>query len=251
MNIEPVTARDLCCCRSHSPEIALWKRDNPATTPSLNFGRAWHLLLLDSELFLSTVFQKPVFGRSKEEREKKGEWESSLPEDAILLSAEDYEKLSQMCDRIISHPFLRDLFEGAELNRTREWVDDKTGLRCVSRVDLYRDGLLVDFRSSSNPNPEDYPWGEYGARRIGAHIAEAHHSAGLSSEGKPVEQSYLVVQLKTEPYTPVIYRLDESLRKEGRDLRHACLAELKTAKESGRARSWADGVHTLSAEPAG
>lgn len=120
-----------------------WARRNPSEdTPGRLKGRGTHTAVLEMDRFLVDF----ALFKGKVRRGK--EWDAFVavhPEDNILKLPE-YEHCLRVAKAIRSNPEAGALLNGAETEKTIEWIDKETGLRCKARIDIWNDGTVADVK---------------------------------------------------------------------------------------------------------
>ena len=167
--------KDLLDC----PAVYRWKKDHPeAQEPSefTELGTAAHCYLIEPDTFEERYFiTKPGFSRSRntdkaiaEEAERTGKTQ---------IKQYDYDRVREICDAVMLHPFAGDLIRLADgRERSAVWLRD--GKRCKARFDfdcVTQCGVIADFKVTSSPHPDD--WARH-AQSFYQHVQAAWYPSG-------------------------------------------------------------------------
>ena len=130
--------------------------------------------------------------------------------DRIAMSGADHERMHAMADAISRHDRAAELLSGGAAELALFWTDDATGIQCSGRIDYYKPGIIVDYKTTNRPVPP-----HAAARWIvdrGIHVQTAHYAAGVEAAGVIVTAVYIVVQEAIPPYAVGVYEFDLTMR---------------------------------------
>lgn len=142
---------------SQTPAAIKNEMDNPKQpTPAMLLGSAMHALLESETVFHDEFSIMPELNlRTKNGREKKLEFEAQNKNRSII-KYEVYEKAKLMADKLKRHPVVEQLTEGALLEQSVYWWDEKSlggnGVLCKARPDVLSiyQPLILDYKTCQN-----------------------------------------------------------------------------------------------------
>ena len=91
------------------------------------------------------VFDKPWDGSLKACKSKMALW---LSEGLTLIAPKEHDKAKGMADSLREHPLVKDILEAGYYELSIVWVDQATGLICKARFDAYKNGGILDWKST-------------------------------------------------------------------------------------------------------
>ena len=167
-------------------------------TAAMLFGTAFHTCVLESERFND---EYAVFTGDKRTKEGKATYEALVANGQTIITATDYATITAMASAIGDHPAASNLVRGdGQTEVSMFWDDDKTGLQCKCRPDIWLGKVIVDLKTTEDASPEGF------ARSIqnyGYGIQAAHYLAGSGAD------SFIFVAVeKKAPYAVAVYELD-------------------------------------------
>ena len=126
-----------------SPLHFRYEQEHPKPkTPALQFGSAFHKLVLEPDAFPQEFAVLPICDRrTKEGKALFAEFEENRG-DKTVVTAEEYTKVCDMRDSVMRNPYARLLLRG-EVEQSFFWDDELTGERCKCRPDVLADDLPV------------------------------------------------------------------------------------------------------------
>lgn len=139
-------------------------------TEAMKFGTLAHLALLQGDKFLSSYVVMPEFesrtadGKLSESKNTKyykeqvENWKKSLDKDAVVVTTEEYEKLTGMIKSLMNHEMARKLLSDGKPEICGYWRDPETGIRCRMQADFvsFNLGALVDVKTTSDCSWEEF-----------------------------------------------------------------------------------------------
>jgi hypothetical protein len=124
-------------------------------TKALTFGQAFHVYVLENEIFHKSFIIGEDRGHQK--KEDKEYWAdlsaTAISRNMKVLDYDDYELIKNMNDAVYSHPFAKELLSKGVSEQTIIWQDEETGLWCKVRPDRIPDGgkgVILNLKSTSN-----------------------------------------------------------------------------------------------------
>ena len=174
------------------------------SSQTLDFGSAFHKIVLEPEDFSEEFAVCPTINR----RTKKGkeEYDAFLcqNEGKIILSQEDFTKISQMKQSLMATPAKKLLQNGvAEMSFFSKL--EGIGVRC--RPDYYLEdrGIIIDLKTTTDASPDSF---SKSCASFGYYIQASFYLDILKSLGYRANNFVFVVVSKVEPFMVGIYELD-------------------------------------------
>lgn len=229
-------------CPAHA--YAFWRgnpdRKRSDATPAMTFGSAAHAYILEgADAFHQRYVVKPE-GLSLATREGKA-WKETVGEREVV-SFDDHMRILDMQGAIMGNPSAAKLLRaGGVAEATLVATDPETGLRLLTRPDLFvrRLSLSINLKTTQSPNPEAwrrtcanlrYDLGDALFRKVAALLGiEGASHAFLVVGSKPPHLNY-VAALSAEATHAADQQLTQILRRFA-----ACI-------DSNHWPSYADGV---------
>jgi exodeoxyribonuclease VIII len=200
----------------------------PGDTDAQAFGRAFHTMLLEPDLFPRQFF---VRAEKIDRRKTEGkEAHARLLEEAgdrTLIEANDFDLLRGMREGVLRNPAARKLIEAeGSVERAVRWIDPDTGLPLRSLFDkvIEGDATLLDLKSAADPHPDRFARAadDFGYHRQQALYREgAEHLVGVRPRFR-----FLAVG-KKPPFECYVYQLEEAAEDLGVRQNRELLRELR------------------------
>jgi len=240
------------------------KRPIVEATEAMNFGSAFHTMLLEPELFekeyivdniplpelddfpllkdLKAEFGdasgKEMFEANKEikfRQEQNRIFAKNLFESSsrgkIVLSKKHHEILIAMKESVERHPQASDLIKGAVYENSIFWRDPHTDVLCKTRPDIWHDDMTVDLKTAASADERSFISSMV---KYGYHMQSAMNFEGiLHATGKAVKNHAFIVVEKTFPFCVAVYILDETALETARSIFKNTLIKFKASKENG------------------
>ena len=132
---------------------------------------------------------------------------------ATLLLKKDFDSIHRVVETVAKHPFVNELLMGEQsLEHQLFWVDADFRCPCKGIVDLFVEGVLVDFKFTGQ-NARDF---EKSIREYRYDRQIAFYRDGATSNGLPVDSCYWVVVEMNPPHGIRIIRVGENALERGR-----------------------------------
>lgn len=117
------------------------------TSQALEFGRAFHLCILEPDKFTKEVvlYQGRRAGK---------DWTAfkESKKNYLILNQTEFDSLRYMRDSIISNEIARDLIDNCKKEVPMVWEDSDTGVLCKGKADGVADDYLLDLKTTREPN---------------------------------------------------------------------------------------------------
>ena len=232
---EGISASDL---KKMVKSMATWKyeKDHPEESDSeaLQFGRAYHKLMLEPDDFDNEFIVSPKFDRRTKEGKVAYENFIVLAEGKDVINEETYQKLLEMQKALYATPFVKLLIKG-EHEKSFFWKDKDTGVKCKCRPDSFgqikEQYVCIDLKTTTNAETQAFM---RDSMKYGYDIQAAHYCEGLESVYKKPFKFIFIAQEKTAPYLVNVLEADEYFMKNGSDIRKMLLEKYKECKEKDK-----------------
>lgn len=203
-------------------------------TDAMRCGTAVHLLVCEPHRNLD-IFEK-AHGAKWNTTEEDNPGKTIVPAGSI-------DKIRAMAESIREHPIVAEWLgydqAGKHVGSTIErevclfWIDDRTGLRCKARMDLWIPGIMfADIKTTAMIG-----YGAFSrtAERLGYHRKMWFYEQGgeaLDPDGA-VPQGYIIAQEDTPPYCTAVYRYLDTAMDEAQDQMRRTMDEYAACVASG------------------
>lgn len=242
-NIDAVNASSLRDIERSAHHWWFNREHPPPATPAMDFGTAFHTLVLEPEEFDKNYAQNPYGNwRTKEAREYRDELAAEgktaiadNPHAENVWDSGDYTKLMRMRDAVNKHPLASRLLQG-EKELTIVWEDAEHGVQCKGRIDCWNHGeqTIVDLKSSRDASYQGFM---KSLRSFGYASQAAMYADGrvalVGADEAIVSNFIFVVVEKTPPYAVACYELDRHLFEQGRMEYRRLLGLLNLSMQTG------------------
>lgn len=209
-------------------------KDHPEDSDSeaLQFGRAYHKLMLEPDDFDNEFAVSPKFDRRTKEGKAAAEEFAKKAEGKEVINEETYQKLLEMQKALYDTPFVKLLIKG-EHEKSFFWTDEKTGIPCKCRPDSHGqikdEYICIDLKTTNDAETDKFM---KDALKFGYDIQTAHYCEGLENAyGKPFKFIF-IAQEKTAPYLVNVLQADDYFMASGKELRDTLLEQYKKCSEN-------------------
>jgi len=164
---------------------------SPGGTEAMEFGRAFHIALLEPDKLEASIAIAPECDRRT--KDGKATWEAFLisSQGKIPLTQRDAEQIVRMRHAVFSNPEAASLLRLPGRNEQAiRWVDQSTGIKCRAKIDkLTTDGVVIDLKTTQDVSPAEFSKSafNYGYDRQAAFYldgADRLRQIGVLTEGK-------------------------------------------------------------------
>lgn len=176
-------------------------------------GQAVHDAILSPDIFDEKAFRGPIDRRGNK-------WTNAVEHcqhhGLICLTEGDYDAVLRMRDAALAHPVIRQALDGAVKERSAFAVDDKTGVLCRCRPDIYSPNLLMglDIKSCHSASPGAV---YYAVRDHGLYMQEPFYKDIWEAAGGGTMEAFAFIFVEKEPpHLAALYELDPDTVAEGR-----------------------------------
>lgn len=205
----------------------------PKPTPSMEFGIALHMAVLEPTKFEKkySVLPEDFNLRSKANKEI---YQTILDNGQTPIMFDDFTKIMEMVKSINSVEYAKKALNG-EHEISYYWNDERTNVKLSCRPDSRRElvkdkeGIIVDLKTCSNASTEAFM---KDAIRFGYDIQAAQYIEGCNLYyGYPHRFTFIAVE-KEPPYAVNILEADELFIQYGRDRFRECISIVKHCTET-------------------
>ena len=197
-----------------SPATYDFFRNNPNLRPetkALNFGRAFHMCMLEPDKFDSRVVKEPE-GINKRTKAGKEEYQQFLLDnkDNTVLSGVEYNSLIGMRNRLFSSHECMEYLSGGKSEQVGVWKDEDTDILCKCKADYWIDNkkTLVDIKTTQDSSFYGFKGSAY---KYGYDRQSAFYSDGFKAD----DFVFIVIE-KGAPYNIGIYYSGEDFMSGGK-----------------------------------
>jgi exodeoxyribonuclease VIII len=202
-------------------------------SPAMLLGSALHAAILEPARFYEMVRVAPdVDRRTKAGKEKHAAFVASLPEGAIVLTADDYDAVRD-AQLAVNASMLPNLMGAGESEVSVYWGEqcgDKV-VGCKARIDWLGhlagqpdQGIIIDIKTTRDASPSAFARSAaaYGYVHQAAWYMRAAARLNATGQGPKIADYFVVAVEMEAPYAVGLYRLSSD------DLRAADLDNLET-----------------------
>lgn len=196
-----------------SPATYQYYRENPSVRPvtkALNFGRAFHMCMLEHDKYEKEVVVEPdVNKRTKVGKEKYQEF-LTMHDGMTILTLDEYESLKGMRNKLTASTEAMDLLSGGIAEQVNVWNNKDSNVPCKGKADYWNKDkrILVDIKTTQDSSPEGF--------RKSAYKYGYDRQASFYLDGFQADEFWFVVIEKSAPYNMAIYNCSEDFLLEGR-----------------------------------
>lgn len=162
--------------------------------PAFSFGKAFHTLVLEPELFNVTVMQ--------------------------TVDADEYQMMLKMQEVLKSHPKFDELFEGTSKERSFFSRDKDSGLLKKCRTDIAMGNIIVDLKSTRSVVKDTF---QFDAKKFGYGFSAAYYIEIVSEVlNSRIENFHWVcVEKSMKPKVGIFHPHQDCLSKRNQEIREA------------------------------
>lgn len=202
------------------------KKETQEDTPALNFGKAFHMAILEPDRFQSDVAVMPKFSGkgSVAERER---W-ALEHQGKLILSESELDDVKQMRARVLFHKAASRLLTKGVAEESFFWEDAETGLKCKARSDYLRtDRIVIDVKTTQDASLSEF---QKTILYYKYHLSAAHYLDGISQVTCQQYDTFLIIACeKTAPYAVQVFEIDYPTLEKGRELKAKALKAYKAS----------------------
>ncbi len=217
----------------------LYKNTPRDSTDAMDFGTAFHSLLLEPHLFNQNYV---VVEASTKTTKIYTNAVAENPGKTVLL-AKEKNLLDGMRKSFESNQTVNKVIGNSLVERSFFWKDTLTGVECRCRPDIiFADEILIDLKTTTNAR-------EYGrdAFKYRSHVQAAFYMAGYyAATGRRVKEFLFITVEKSAPYGIVTYRAPDPFIQAGVDAMMKDLAVYARCLETDQWPCYPEEIQELS-----
>lgn len=206
------------------------------STKAMDFGSAFHTLVLEHNLFWDQYAVEPEKMLLKDVGKEKFEYYKRQVSEIkagnkIRLTKEDFKTLNDMKLSLYLHSKARDLIEGGDYERSYFWEDRHSRLMLKSRPDILNHNCYIDLKTIDDASPHSF---QRAMVDHGYHVQAAMVKNAVEIlTGERLSACINICVEKKYPYSIGIYIIDELAIETGHmEYKQLCL-DLKSCIMSG------------------
>ena len=248
--------------RSPAHYKAYIEAEDDDSTPSKEFGKAFHCAIFEPARFLRDYAVLPEDAPRKpsitQRQAKKPSdetivaiqwWDAFTAAGRKVISQDDMTRILGMQASVQAHPWARRLLEGCETEVTIRWIDEATGVHCKARADSFKEmkkRYVVDAKSCVDASPEKFSRSVY---EYGYHIQHAHYCKGFAAIGKPLDNYFILAVESEAPFVCQVYHIDAAAEARGYELTERAASRLQECIEANKWPGYSEDINALSLPP--
>jgi exodeoxyribonuclease VIII len=198
------------------------------STPAMEFGKAFHMALLQPKLFSDTYIIAPdVNRRTKAGKDMWEEFIANLKDDAKTVTIEEYNRIQMMIESVMNNSSAADLIANlVESEKMIEWTDEETNVPMRGILDGIGRDYIIDIKTCHDAEPTKF-------QRDAINMAY-HRQAAIYVDSQPRPMSYYLIAIeKDEPFGVSVHEMTAELLNAGRFNYRHLLNEYKGWVEDG------------------
>jgi hypothetical protein len=206
---------------AQSPAHYLWAATHePPQSAAFRLGSAVDAMLIGEADRVKVCF-------SRKGTKAHADWAIDLPENAIVLTAAEFAKASEMAEALLRNSQAMELLAG-ERQRYVEW--SWLGRHCAGTPDVFSLEHLTELKTGRTSQPERFM---SSAKFYGYHAQLAWYRRGLIECGFGTPASYWIVAVESAPPFPVtVFRMTDNALDLGERMCRAWLERLLVCESS-------------------
>lgn len=180
------------------------KRITREQTPALMFGRVAHKLALEHEVFFDEYAVAPECDRRTKDGKEAYAAFAAQSAGKDVITAECYNDGLNLAQALKNNSAVRRLLGNGTPEKPLFW---ETDIPCKAKLDYYREGLIIDYKTSMSASPDDFA---KSVANFGYHRQAAWYMKGIELVyGERPRGFVFIVQDKSLPDAIGIYAMDE------------------------------------------
>lgn len=194
-------------------------------TAAMIFGSLCHKLLLEPLSFAAEFAVSPEVDRRT--NAGKATWSQFCEQNSSkrIVTQDQFGEATIMVEALRRHPTVFKLLGQGSAEAPLQWTDEATDLTCKGKADYYRNGLLLDYKTSINASPSYFC---KAISNMGYHRQAAWYLHGVEmTTGTRPDGFVFIVQDKSLPEAIGIYEIDSQTIEKGQIENDWVLAQIK------------------------
>lgn len=184
-----------------------WESEHPVHKDAYDIGTAAHSLILEDDMSQLVIVEANDWKLKASQVAKA----SARAEGKIALLPKELDQVKAMRDSVMVHPLARNAFTRHRAEASAFWEEDGLTLKC--RPDAWKDGLVVDLKTTADANPNEFGKTAF---NFGYFMSAPHYIDGIkAAAGENVQFAFVNVE-KTPPYLVSVTELNDEDLNRGR-----------------------------------
>jgi hypothetical protein len=184
-----------------------WERENPVHKDAYDIGTAAHSLILEDDESHLVIVEANDW-KTKAAQAAKAD---ARAEGKIALLPKELAQVKAMRDSVMAHSLARNAFTMHRAEASVFWEEDGLMLKC--RPDAWKDGLVVDLKTTVDANPNEFGKTAF---NFGYFMSAPHYVDGIkAATGGDVQFAFVNVE-KTPPYLVSVTEINDEDLNRGR-----------------------------------
>lgn len=204
-----------------------------AETPAMRFGKLCHALLLEEKAFednYAVLYSSFGKGSKKRSLEVQLELEGFQKENEgkTLITHEEFQQAQRLRDAAMRNNAVKALLGQGSAEKPLFW---ENGISCKAKLDYYRDGLILDYKTSTSASPRDF---SKALVNFGYHRQAAWYMDGIERVlGERPRGFVFIVQEKDVPEAIGVYEIDGTALSFGQTENEEAIREISNRLDTG------------------
>jgi hypothetical protein len=208
----PVSNSRLTAFKRSPKHLIQYLTDKKPATPAMEFGKAFHMALLEPELFSDSYICAPeVDRRTKEGKELYLKFVANQPANINIINSDDERKLAQMIESIMTNPIASELLAECDKRETSVlWDNLDFMIPMKGIIDAHCTDYIIDIKTCADAQPDKF--------QRDAYFSDYHRQAAIYMDAIPTAKEYYLIAIEKEaPYGISVHRMDQTMIDKGRD----------------------------------
>jgi len=190
-------------------------------TPAMKLGTATHCAILEPERFEIEYVEAPVL--DKRTKDGKALWAELEQSGKIILTSEEYTKVTEMANSVRSHKLASKLISGGVSEQSIYWFQKVSSLDvdeifCKARPDylkpMKKGYIIVDIKTTQDANINEFQRKAY--YKWYYHLQAAHYIRGFESVTGDKVIAFIYLAIESEaPYAISLFKAGDDYLKAG------------------------------------
>ena len=185
-------------------ELARFFEKGSITTPAMTFGRAFHLAILEPEIFS----EQTAIYTGKTKRGKAWDEFSDANKGKDIITEIEFECIKGMESTLISNEDIGELLIG-NTEVPMVWEDSLSSVKCKGKVDILHKDVIIDIKTTQDSSFEGF--------RRSAYKYGYNRQAAFYLDGFGAKEFIFVVIEKKAPYNIGVYHCSDGFIDSGRE----------------------------------
>ena len=195
-------------------------------TPAMKLGTAVHCAILEPERFEIEYIEAPVIDRRT--KDGKALWSELEQSGRIVLSSDEYLKITQMASAVRNHEIASKLIFGGAAEQSVYWNQQVSSLDvpeilCKARPDyikpLKKGYVIVDIKTTQDANISEFQKKAY--YQWCYHLQAAHYVRGFEAVTSEKVVAFMYIAIESEPpYAISVFKAGDDYLEAGKKKTH-------------------------------